>query len=239
MSVIRTRSRHVVFLSLILVFLLLLSNNAQADMYDSSWEWGVVENNSGTPVTAQLSLDVTDLGNNQVQFTFFNALGGASSSITGIYFDDGALLGISSIDNSDPGVSFTHPATSPSELKGANNLYPIFETSAGFSAQSVNPPYHEGVNPDESVGIVFNLITGKTFTDVINAINVGFNPDVYYTGIGAYDGWDVPSLRIGINVQGIGPDDQSDSYILTPVPGAALLGLLGLGAAGMKLRRFV
>jgi hypothetical protein len=91
------------------------------------------------------------------------------------------------------------------------------------------------------VGIAVDLKENKTFADVINAINVGFNPDLYYDGGDAYDGWTEPSLRIGIHVQGIdGPwgCDQSDTYILTPVPGSVLLGMLGLSVAGLKLRKF-
>jgi hypothetical protein len=35
------------------------------------------------------------------------------------------------------------------------------------------------------------------------------------------------------------PMIQSDSFVMTPVPGAVILGLFGLGAVGMRLRRSV
>ncbi len=233
MSAARTTKRHIIFLSLVLVFVVILSTEARAVMFDI---WGVVENNSNDPVTDQLSVNVTPgPGSNQVKFTFINDAAGDPSSTTGLYFDDGALFGISNIDNSDPGVSFINPATSPAEFKGANTVNPPFVTSTGFSAQSTSPPYHDGVNPGESVGIVFDLKAGKTFADVIDAIYLGFTDPADYTGVGS---WYDESLRIGINVQGIGPNDESDSYILTPVPGAVLLGLLGLSVAGVKLRKF-
>jgi hypothetical protein len=53
---------------------------------------------------AQLSVDVTDRGGNQVLFTFLNS-GPLPSSITQVYFDDGVLDDIASIDDSDSGVS--------------------------------------------------------------------------------------------------------------------------------------
>jgi hypothetical protein len=84
---------------------------------------------------------------------------------------------------------------------------------------------------------VFDIGT-HSFGDVINALNVGFNPyPTNYTGTGSFDGWELPNLRIGIKVQGIG--DYSDTYILTPIPPSVIIGLLGVGVAGMKLRKFV
>lgn len=235
----RATKHYITFGSLVVILVVILSTAAQAELFDI---WGVVENNSFDPVTDQLSVDVTPgPGLNQVKFTFINAPGGDPSSITGIYFDDGTLFGIASIVDSPPSVDFTHPATSPAELKGANTVDPPFETTTGFSAQSGPPPYHDGVNPGESVAIVFDLADdefGDPFTvdDVIAAIELGFgypaDPD------DENDPWFTDSLRIGVNVQGIGPDDKSDSYILVPVPASVVLSILGLGVVGWKLRKY-
>ena len=52
------------------------------------------------------------------------------------------------------------------------------------------------------------------------------------------DPWFDNTIRIGLRVQRTGLDgEESDSLILVPVPAAVILGLLGLGAAGLKLRR--
>ena len=65
---------------------------------------------------AQLSVDVTDPGGNQVLFTFFNT-GPAAASITDIYFDDGAHMGNASLIDAadgiggDPDVDVTGPAS--------------------------------------------------------------------------------------------------------------------------------
>lgn len=236
--------RHIVFLSLVLVFVVFLSTEARAVVYDS---WAVVENNSGMPgtVASQLSVEVTPSGDD-VLFTFSHT-GSSGFFIADIYFDDGALLGIASIDNTDPDVSFSTPAT-PGDLPGGNNVSPPFVTSSNtgyghFSADADPKVSDNAVGPGDYVGIVFD-IGSNTFNDVIDALNVGFNPDAYYytnNGSGDYDGWDFPSLRIGIHVQGIdGPwgDDKSDTYILTPIPASVIIGLLGMGVAGIKLRKF-
>jgi len=192
-----------------------------------------ITSNTSDPVEAQLCVDVTSYGTNQVLFRFYNnpvkfsefyTTSPISSSICDVYFDDGALLGIASIINSN-GVAFSQFAT-PKNLCGGQNLSPPFETTSGFSADSDSPVQPNGVNPGEYVGIVFNLEPNKDFDDVISAINLGFsNP------------WLEDSLRIGIHVQAIGISGNSDSFIMTPVPGAVILGMLGLSVAGWKLRK--
>ncbi len=232
MSASRSARRRMSFLSLVLVFVVFLSTEARANLYG----FEAITNNSVADVAigeAQLSVVVTDPGGDQVLFTFQN-IGPAASSITDIYFDDGPLLGIASIDNSDPGVSFLQLA-SPPELPGANTVVPPFVTTVGFLADSDAPPVANGVNPGETVGIVFD-IGSKTFADVINAINVGFDPS-NYTGSGIHDGWIEPSLRIGIHVQGF-DGGGSEGFIMTPIPTSVVLGILGLGVAGLKLRKF-
>ncbi len=94
----------------------------------------ITNNTVGDPAIgeAQLFVDVTDPGDDQVLFTFFNT-GPAASSITDVYFDDGDLLGIASIIQ-DTGVDFTELAR-PRNLPSANNASPPF-VAAGFSGDS-------------------------------------------------------------------------------------------------------
>ncbi len=162
---------------------------------------------------SQLFVDVTDPGGGQVLFAFSNT-GSAASSITQVYFDDGSLWGIASIDNSDPGVSFSQLA-SPPNLPGANNATPPFVTTTGFSAGSDPPVQPNGVNPGEWLGVLFNLQTSSTFADTIADLNDR-------------------DLRIGIHVQGFA-SGGSESFVNTPasVPEPATFMLLGSGLAGL------
>jgi len=159
-------------------------------------------------------VDVTNPLAGAVLFQFGNA-GPAASSITDVYFDDaenGALLQISVILDAAPFVDFEKGAT-PRNLPGASQASPRFETTNGFSADSESPTQPSGVNPGESLGILFSLRPGKSFADVL----AGFG-----------DG----SLRIGIHVQGFA-SGGSDSFVNVPEPGAAgpvALGLLALAA---------
>lgn len=144
----------------------------------------ITNNNAGDAAIgeAQFFVDVTDAGNSQVLFTFTN-IGPAASSITDVYFDNGSLLGIASIDNSNPGVSFSQDA-SPPDLPGGDSIDPPFIVTEGFLADSDPPPPTSGVNPGESLGILFDLQPGKTFSDIFVEINI-MNPALLRIGIRA------------------------------------------------------
>lgn len=166
----------------------------------------------------QLTVTVTDVGNGQVSFTFNNS-GPAASSITDIYFDDGSLLGIAEI-SSGPGVSFSQGA-SPRNLSGGNNLETPFEATVGFLADSNPAVQPNGVNPGESVTILFDLKPGKIFADVTSELALGLS-----------DPSALHNLRIGIHVQGF-EGGGSESFVNSgPVPlpavAPAAFGLLGM-----------
>jgi hypothetical protein len=205
---------------------------------------GVTGNNEANVTTgqAQLSVTVEDIGSGKVLFTFANS-GDGACSITDVYFEDGTLLHIADIVNAE-GVSFSQGA-SPGNLPGSNGLTVPFTATAEFAADSDPAVQPNGVNPEEQLGIEFELKTvgdnQLAYRDVIGALLLGLtDPD------------DDHALRIGIRVQGFAGggsesfiNRQDDRDILddildppvVPAPGAAALGFVGLGLVGWVKRR--
>jgi len=180
-----------------------------------SFGFDCITNNSASDCAigeTQIMMDVTDEGAGQVRFTFTNS-GPDASSIEGIYFDDGSLLGISSIVNGT-GVSFSQGA-SPPDLPGGNNAVPPFVTTTGFLADSDPPPSQNGVNPNEFVGIIFDLQGGQTFADVISQLGDG-------------------TLRAGVHAIAFA-SGGSESFVNVPEPGT--IALLSIGLVGIAARR--
>ena len=201
----------------------ILASNANAYYYG----FEQITSNGNTPVASQLLVNVTAEDTNQVLFSFFNQ-GPVDSSITDVYFDDGSLLGISSLIDSDdgvggdPGVDFSVDA-SPGDLPGGNPIG--FDVTAGFLADSDSPPPKKGINPGEWLGILFDLQSGASFDDVISQLGDG-------------------RLRIGLHVQSIGTNDGSESFVnnmtAVPIPGAVWLlgtGLIGTVGLTRKLKK--
>jgi len=209
---------------IVVLLLLVFVGTTRADRYG----FACISNNSSIDAAigeSQLFVEVTDAGlsggNYQALFTFRNE-GLDPCSIVNIYFDDGTLLGIASIDDSHPNVDFGLLAD-PSNLPSANSISPPFVTTAGFSADSESPKPHNGVNPGEFVGITFDLKDNGTFADVINELADG-------------------RLRIGIHAQGFGNDGEgSESFVtVVPAPAAVVLVLIGVGLLGsQKSRRWL
>jgi hypothetical protein len=166
---------------------------AQAHASTTLGFYGLTSNDPGGNAVidgeASLRVEVIDLGGNEVRFLFTND--SDFSSLTDVYFADGALLGISNIEWSSFGqVAFSSPAT-PANLPAANLATPSFQVTAGFSADSDSPVAKNGVQNSDVTGewlaIDFNLINGKTYDDVIAALALPVGGD-----------W----LRIGLHVQG-------------------------------------
>ena len=180
-------------------------------------------------MAAQLSLDVTQLGSYAL-FSFVND-GPVTSTITGTYFDDGAGVLDSLLKPvNGPGVNFRLGGT-PANLPAPQAPY-HFRADFWATANAPKGLGKKGVdNTGEIVTLPFTLESGRSFTDVLTALGAG-QADPTSTG---------GTLRVGIHVQSIGTADTSDAFLLTPadapLPGALVLGLLGLSIAGLTMRR--
>lgn len=186
------------------ILFLISSGSAVASIY-----FDQITSNTGGLDPGQLYVDVTP-DNSQVLFTINNAAGGITSSITGIYFYDGNLLENGSIGSVSGDVSFGTGATPPS-LPGWNGT----PSNVFYSADADSPAPTCGINPGESLGILFDLTSGYNIADVLGELSSG-------------------DLRIGLHVQGIAGAEgsSSDSFINTvPIPATAWL--LGAGLFGM------
>ena len=164
-----------------------------------------IENNT-VDISSQLSVDVADTADG-ITFTFWNDVG-ITSSVTDIYFDEGATDWFSefTILDSSAGVSyspttFTDSEANPGNLPGGNAIGFI----ADYSADSSGNPENGIVAYCEFISFLASGGTGFTsYSDVLAVALAG-------------------NFRMGLHVQAFA-DGASDSYVsIVPVPAAAWL----------------
>ncbi len=142
--------------------------------------------------------------------------------IDGVYFYDGALLGIAElIEDPAEQVDFTEGAT-PGHLPGidlnTHKLVTGYELGALGSADADPAPAVNGIGAGESLSVLFDLQPGGTYDDVIAGMIEG-------------------AIIVGVKAQGFGPYSESFIAVPVPAPGGLLLGSLGVGIVGLLRKR--
>ena len=161
---------------------------------------------------SQFFVEITEVSNDEILFTFLNS-GPNESFISDIYFDSEYFLQVSSLIDADDGfggdinVDFSVGAK-PNNLPAGRSLSDPFVSLFGFSN---DPGAANGIQVDESLGILFYLTNGLSYEGLINDLTNG-------------------AFRIGIHGQGF-DGGGSESYVntVTTVPIPLSFWLFGSG----------
>ena len=182
----------------------------------ATYNFTQITDNGDLNVAANLQADV-NLSASSAAFTF-KWITSALGTIAQIYFDDDANVLASMTCCTDSGASVNFAANgAPPNLPAGNDVNPDF--AADFRVSADSPAPSNGVDVlGEFVTVLFSIELGKTFADVIGALNGG-------------------TLRLGMHVISINsPADGSESLVnLTPVPVPAALLLFGSAIAWLGL----
>jgi hypothetical protein len=207
-------------LPLAALIFVLLPARAEAESYSFS---SCLDNSSSLcdSLASQLKFEVTE-GSGYVDFTFTNTGGSTSDSggwnITDLYFSASGLLAGITIEAASSDVNFTGSYTEGSSTFALSN-----GTLGNADAVAVS----NGLDADgEYLSIRFDIAEGKTFADIIEALNMDPGND--------------QGIRIAAHLQQTDSDSliQSIAFVTaTPEPASiALFGLVALGVA-YRLRR--
>jgi len=181
----------------------------------ATYNFTQITDNGDLNVASNLQADV-NLSASSAAFTF-KWITAALGTIAQIYFDDDAnVLATMTCCTVSAGVSFAANG-SPPDLPAGNDVNPDFNSDFRVSAN--NPAPTNGVDAlGEFVTVLFSIELGKTFADVIGALDGG-------------------TLRLGMHVISINsPADASEALVnLTPVPVPAALLLFGSAIAWLGL----
>jgi hypothetical protein len=122
---------------------------------------------------ARLTVEVLDAGGGQVAFVFANDDVGRSI-VEHIYVGDetGTLAGPPEILNNDGTVVFER-ISGRTQLTDAAVARLPFKSSSDLSVAALQPSRELGINPGESLGLVFAITPGRTISDVLDDLGNG------------------------------------------------------------------
>lgn len=209
---------------------------AQAVVYDFTKTGGPGSGGTGDQIFVEVTENLSTTAADDVLFKFTQELTVYSTdklpSLGRLYFDTGdytsLFTGSMSIIETSGYVNL--PASTPGS-------HPFFDSVSPFTPEykfgNFEPPLN-GINPGEYAIVSATLGGGYTFTDVINAMNVGINSNLTTA---------VTGLRIGVFtwfLNGTGGDDAAfvtNSIVAVPEAETWAMMLAGLGLVGFMARR--
>lgn len=126
-----------------------------------------------TLVGAHLTVEVLNTGGGQAAFVIVNEDAG-ETIVEQVYVADsrGTLVGPPEILNDAPKVVFEQ-VSDRRELAGAAGAHPPFESTADLSVTALQPSDDLGINPGESLGLVYAIAPGRTIADVLADLSAG------------------------------------------------------------------
>ncbi|MEX2218911.1 MAG: hypothetical protein WD749_09145 [Phycisphaerales bacterium] len=168
---------------------------------------------NGSAARVQYSCVMDEVSQSVVSFRFTNGARG-ESSISDVYFQDGAFLGVSNLIQQ--GTLFVD---SPGNLPGGGTMNPVFNATRAFAADLGASPAAGIESGRDFLEVRFTLINNSTFADVLAALGSG-------------------DLRVGMFVRPVGGGPGGESFVsmdgvVMPLPPAAWAGLSGLAAVGL------
>ena len=171
-----------------------------------------ITNNSGLSATvaSQIQIDVTDAGGGLVDITVTNNGDGSTDFVIAQFYIDDASTPLLSGFNTLP-ANWGTPGSPPNVPSG--NTVGFF---ADLSADADPSPVVNGIDITESATFTVSLAGGTSFGQFVDGLNS-------------------EAARIGLHIQSIGVNEQSDSVVTTPEPGSLVL--LGLGTLLAVRRR--
>jgi hypothetical protein len=121
-------------------------------------------------------MDIIDIRERQLKITFYNRAP-VPCTISDIYFADGDLFSIS-VQSARSSGEVRTPACSLAACSGDQQSAPdLYHDSSNYQAARRGADdaatLEDGIKPNESLGIIFDLQAGITLADVISALSQG------------------------------------------------------------------
>ena len=225
-SVTRNLTSSLFFYFAVFSFVLLLGSTNTFALTNTTTVFTNVTNNGNPDIGSQLSFDVFDVpASSSIVFEFRNTIDNFSSNVVEVYMEGiDSFVDVSTA--SVAGVGHTFDTANPVNPGNPPGVAP-WTTVFSIDSDTQGPAPNDGLDDSQDLlTVMFDLQSGKTFDDVVNAINGS-------------------TIRTAFHVRSI-DGGGSDSYVSgggtggdqpVPEPSTYALFLFGLGSVLYAKRR--